>query len=77
MSQRLPKAFEWFDDTLQFNKVFLKNYDKKSKVGYILKVDVKNSEKIYELHGDLPFLPEREKISKVEKLLTNLEDKNE
>ena len=31
--------------------------------------------KLHELHNDLPFLPERMKIEKVEKLVTNLHDK--
>ena len=31
--------------------------------------------KLYELYNDLPFLPERIKIEKVEKLVTNLHDK--
>ena len=33
--------------------------------------------KIYELHNDLPFLPERMKIEKVENLVANLHDKTE
>ena len=33
--------------------------------------------KLHELHNDLPFLPERMKIEKVEKLVTNLHDKAE
>ena len=31
---------------------------------------------LHELHNDLPFLPERMEIEKVEKLLTNLHDKS-
>ena len=34
--------------------------------------DVQHLEKLHELHNDLPFLPERMKIGKVEKLVTNL-----
>ena len=33
--------------------------------------------KLIKLHNDLPFLPERMKIEKVEKLVTNLHDKTE
>ena len=69
--------FRWVENILQFNEGFIKNYDEKSEVGCILKIDVKYLEKIYELHGDLPFLPDRTKIEKVEKLVTNLQDKNE
>ena len=47
------------------------------KVKYVLEVDVKCPKEIYEFHGDLPLLPERKKIKKVEKLVTNLCDKTE
>ena len=40
-------------------------------------VDVQYHEKLYELHNDFPFLPERMKFEKVEKLVTNLHDKTE
>ena len=42
----------------QFNEVLIKNYDEKSEAGYILEAEVHYPEKSYELHGDLPFLPE-------------------
>ena len=78
MSQKLP-AFnsQWVEDTSQFNEVFIKNYDEKSEVGYILEDDVQYPEKLYKLHSDLPFLPERKKLVKVEKLVTSLQDKCE
>ena len=34
-------------------------------------------EKLHEFHNDLPFLPERMKIEKVEKIIPNLYDKTE
>ena len=40
-------------------------------------MDVQYLEKLYELHNDLPFLPERIKIGKVEKLVANVHDKTE
>ena len=43
--------------------------------GYFLKADVQYLEKFQELHNNLPFLPERMKIEKVEKLISNLNDK--
>ena len=46
-------------------------------VGYILKVDVKYPKELYESHNDLPFLRERKKLRKIEKLVTSLEDKSE
>ena len=76
MSQKLPvNNFEWIEDTSQFNKDFIKSYIEKSDEGYFLEVDVQYPEKLHELHNDLPFLPERVKIEKFEKLVTNLHDK--
>ena len=78
MSQKLPvNNFEWIKDTSQFNEDFIKNYNEESDEGYFLEVDVQYLEKLHELHNDLPFLPERMKIEKVEKLVTNLHDKTE
>ena len=69
--------FERIEDTSQFNEDFIKNYNEKSDEGYFLDVDVQYPEKLHELHNDLPFLPERMKIEKVEKLATNFHDKTE
>ena len=78
MSQILPvNNFEWINDTYQFNEDFIKNYNEESDEGYFLEVDVQYLEKLHELHNDLPFLPERIKIEKVEKLLENLHVKTE
>ena len=38
---------------------------------------MKYLEKLHELHNDLPLLPDRIKIEKVEKLAANLHDKSE
>ena len=54
-----------------------KNYNEESHEGYFLEVDVQYLEKLFELCNDLPFLPERMKIGKVEKLVANLHDKTE
>ena len=55
----------------------MKNYNEESDKGYFLEVDVKYIEKLRELHNDLPFLPERMKIGKFEKLVANLHYKSE
>ena len=52
------------------------NYD----IGYFLKVDIDYSKKLFNriafnLHKDLPFLPERKKVNKGEKLIYSIEDK--
>ena len=78
MSQKLPvNNNEWIKDTSQFNEDFIKNCNEESDEGNFLKVNVQYLEKLHELHNDLPFLPERMKIEKVEKLVANLHDKTE
>ena len=76
MLQKLPvNNFEWIEDTSQFDEDFIKNYNEESDEGYFLKVDIQYLKKLLELHNDLPFLLERLKIEKVEKLVANLHDK--
>ena len=70
-------AGQYRQDTSQFNEDFIKNQHEESDEGYFLEVDVQYPEKLHELHNDLPFLPERMKIEKVEKLVANLHDKTE
>ena len=48
---------------------------KKDKKGYLLEVDVKYPKELHENHNELPFLTERMKIGRVEKLVPNLKDK--
>ena len=75
MSQKFPvNKFEGIEETSQFNEEFIKNYNEESDEGYFLKIYVQYPEKLHELHNDLPFLPERKKIKKVEKVVTNLYD---
>ena len=69
------KKFEWIEDTLQFNEDFIKKCNEESGEGYFLEVDIQYLEKLHELHNDLPFLPERMKFEKVEKVVTNLHNK--
>ena len=78
MSQKLSvNNFGWTEDTSQLNEDFIKNYNEESDEGYILAVDVQHLEKLQDLHNNLPFLPERMEIEKVEKLVVNLRDKIE
>ena len=55
----------------------MKNYNEESDEGYFLQLDVQYYEKVHKLHNDLPFLPERMKIEKVERFVANLHDKAE
>ena len=78
MSQKLPvNNFEWIKDTSQFNEDFIKNYNEEIDEGYFLEFNVQYIEKLCEIYNDLPFLPERMKIEKLEKLVANLHDKTE
>ena len=78
MLQKLPvKNFEWIEDSSQFNKDFVKNYNEESDKRYSIKVDVQYTKKVQEIHNDLLFLWENRKIEKEEKLVANLHDKSE
>ena len=73
----LVKTCVWIEYTSQFNVDFITNYDAENDEGYFLEVDIQYPEKLHELDNDLLFLPERMKIEKVEKLVSNLHDKTE
>ena len=76
MSQKLPvNGFKWVNDLSRFNEDFIKNYNENSDTGYFLEVDVEYPKKLFSSHKDLPFLPERMKLEKLEKLVCSIEDK--
>ena len=78
MSQKLPVTnFKWIekDDISKFDEKFIKDYDENSDKDYILEVDVEYLENIRMLHSDLPFLPERVKITKCTKLVCFTQNK--
>ena len=64
---KLPvNGFMWYNDHLSdFNEEFLKNSDENSDEGFFL----------FGSHKELPFLPERRKLEKVEKLICSIKDK--
>ena len=76
MSQKLPiNGFMWYDDYLSdFNEDFIKNYDENSDEGYFLEVDIEYPKKLWGSQKQLPFLPERKKLGKVDKLVCSIED---
>ena len=66
MYEKLPiNGFKWVNDLSGIN----------SNKGYILEVDVDYPSKLHKLHSDMPFLPEKMKIDKTQKLVCNLRDK--
>ena len=76
MSQPLSiDNFDWVKNLSKIDEDFIKNYDEDKDKEYILEVDVKYPKNLHDLHSDLPFLPERMKIDKYNKLLCNLYDK--
>ena len=78
MSQKLPvNDFKRVEETYKFNEDFIISYNADRDEGYFLEVDVKYPENLHNLHNDLPFFPERMKIEKLEKLVANLQDKEE
>ena len=76
MCKKLPVSdFKWVDDLSIFTEEFIKNYDENSDKGYILEVDVEYPKDFHKLHSDLPFLPERMKINKCDKLTCTIQNK--
>ena len=76
MSKKLPvDEFKWADNLSIFTEDFIKNYDEEGDVGYLLVVDIEYPKKLRMLHNDLPFLPEKIKISNCSKLICNVTDK--
>ena len=49
---------------------------KSQSTGYVFDVDIDYPKNLHDLHSDLPFLPQRIKINKCDKLICNLYDKN-
>ena len=76
MSQKLPiNGFKWVKKLSKFNEDFIKKYDENSNTGYFIEVDVEYPKNLFSLYNDLPFLPERKNIRRVEKLICSIEDK--
>ena len=73
ISQKFPvNGFKWVKKLSRFSEIFIKNYNENSDVGYFLEVDFDYPKELFNLHKDLPFLPE---INKVEKLICSIENK--
>ena len=68
MSPKLPgDGFKWIKNLSEFDERFVKNYDENNNKGYILEEDVEYPKNLFNLHSDLPLLPERKKIKKEQK----------
>ena len=77
MSQELSvNGFMWYNNyLLDFSEDFIKNYDENSDVGYFLQVDVEYPKILWSSHKELPFLLEKRKLEKVEKLACSIKTK--
>ena len=75
MVQKLPThGFKWKEGE-DFTPEKIDTLVKKDKSGYFIKVDVEYPKELHENHNELPFLMERMRIGRVEKLVPNLKDK--
>ena len=75
---KLPvNDFKWIkkEELSKFNEDFIKNYDENGNIGYFLEIDIDYPKELFNLHKDLPLLPESKKVNKVEKLICSIEDK--
>ena len=79
MSQPLPTqvGFKWEKEVERFTTKKIAKLVKNGRKGYLLEVDVEYPEELHEMHNNLPFMPEKMKINKVEKLVPNLYNKEE
>ena len=76
MTQKLPVGkFRWIPDVEQFTAGKIAELVKKDKHGYLLEVDIEYPKELHKSHNELPFLAERMKIGKEEKLVPNLFNK--
>ena len=78
MFQKLPvNGFEGVKqkELSNFSEDFIKSYNEKSSKGHFFEVDIDYLKELFNLHKDLPFLPESKKVNKVEKLICSIENK--
>ena len=77
MCKKLPiDTFMWEQDLSILTNDFIKNYNENSDKGYLFHVDITYPQEIRELHADLPFLPDKMQVNKINKLVGNVHDKN-
>ena len=75
MSQKIPvNDLKWIKkgELSKFKEDFIKNYDENANIGYFLEVDIDYPKELFNLHKDLPFLPESKKVNNVEKLICDV-----
>ena len=78
MAGRWFKTYQRMDLNRKMEKTSPEKIDelvKKDKKGYLLEVDVKYPKELHENHNEMPFLVEKMKIGREEKLVPNLKRK--
>ena len=68
-------GFKLVQKLSKFDESLIKSYDEDSDQGYFPEVDVEYSEKLFNLHSDLPFLFEMNKVKKCNELVYSIYDK--
>ena len=78
MTEKLPvNGFMWYNDHLSdFNEDFIKSCNENIDEGDFIELDIEHPKQLWGSHKELPFLPERKKIEKVEQLVYSIEDKD-
>ena len=75
MCEPLPVGnFKMYDDE-KFIQEQLQNWKSSNKKGYIIELDLEYPKELHDLHNSYPLAPEKIKINKVDKLISNLYDK--
>ena len=77
MIKKLPvSSFKWAKNVSRIDEELIKKYDQNDDdIGYFFKVDFEYPKELHDLHSDLPFLTEKMKIYKHDKLVCTIYDK--
>ena len=65
-------GFKWIKKLSKSNEDFKKNCDENRNKEYILEIDAEHPKNLFNFHKNLPFLAERKKIEKCNKLVCNI-----
>ena len=71
----LIDSFKWEEDLTMFTPDFIKKYNENSDSGYLFHVDIEYPHTLRDKHSDVPCLPDRMLVNKVNKLMCSEYDK--
>ena len=76
ISQPLPIIyFKWVKSKSKFTTDFILNFNVYSNVGYIFEATIRYRKKLHGEHKSLPFLPQKEKVTKCQKPICSVKKK--